>query len=67
MPPQGPHLASHRLLVLPAGGPALVRLDAEPRAAAGALRLARRTHCLLPILEQLHQQGELGTAAQNTV
>ena len=66
-PLRDPHLAAHCLLVLPAGGPALVGLDTEPGAPPSALRLARRTDRLLPVLEQLHQQGELGTAAQNTV
>lgn len=57
------HLAAHGLLVLLAALlSALVWFDAEPGAASGAGGLARGAGGFLLVLEQLHQQVELGTA-----
>lgn len=58
------NLAADGLLVLLAAAlAALDRFDAEAGPSSGAGALARGTDGFLPVLEQLHQQGELGTAA----
>lgn len=59
------HLTAHCLLVLLAARvPALVRFDAEAGPAPGTGHLTGGGGRLLLILEQLHQQVELETAAR---